>query len=257
MTLKRTQGRGEIRMDQDARVDLTFLSGRGPVVDLGAQPQQIRFRLPNFTLVVVDMQNAFAKKGGMFDRNGLLDATKSRRVITTIQAMIATARRLKVKVVYLAHEYDEEHLNAGGLDSPNYWKEIGVASSRLHPEFRKFQFITKGSWDSRIVDELTPTADEIVIKKTRYSGFTNPELGKTLAKSRTKIVGFTGIATNVCVESTLRDAYFAEFFPVLFEDACLQNGPSMTQAATVETVRNCFGWTSTSRQFVQALDDIV
>ena len=241
-------------MNEESRIDLTFLSGRGQVVHLGAQPQEIWFRLPNFALVVVDMQNAFAKKGGMFDRNGLLNAAKSQRVISTVQTMIAAARRSKVRVVYLAHEYDEEHLNAGGLDSPNYWKELGVASSRMHPEFRKYRFITKDSWDSKIVQELTPTADEVVIKKTRYSGFTNPALAKVLTKTKTKIVGFAGLATNVCVESTLRDAYFAEFFPVLFEDACLQNGSPNIQSATVETVRNCFGWTSTSRQLVRALD---
>lgn len=243
-------------MEQDSLIDLTFLSGRGPVVDLGTLPQQIRFRLPNFTLVVVDMQNAFAKKGGMFDRNGLLNTAESRRVISTIQTMIAAARKSKVKVVYLAHEYDEEHLDAGGIDSPNYWKELGVVSSRLHPEFRRFQFITKGSWDGKIVKELTPAGDEIVIKKTRYSGFTNPMLAEVLTKTRTKVVGFTGIATNVCVESTLRDAYFAEFFPVLFEDACLQNGSPNAQSATVETVRTCFGWTSTSRQFLRALANV-
>jgi ureidoacrylate peracid hydrolase len=77
-----------------------------------------------------------------------------------------------------------------------------------------------------------------------------------MAKTRTKIIGFTGIATNVCVESTLRDAFFAEFFPVLFEDACLQNGSPSTQSASLETVRACFGWTSTSRQFIQALANL-
>lgn len=240
-------------MKQAEKVDLTFLPGHGRAINLEASPQDVRFRLSDFTLVIVDMQNAFAKRGGMFDRNGLLDLRRSRRLIGVIQTMVEAARRSKVKVIYLAHVYEKDHSNAGGADSPNYWKEMGIASPRAHPEFARFRFLTEGSWDSEIVDELAPAKGEVVIKKSRYSGFTSPKLAVTLKETKTKVLGFAGIATNVCVESTLRDAYFSEYFPLLFEDACLQLGPAEAQAATVETIRKCFGWTSTSRQFVQAL----
>ena len=130
---------------------------------------------------------------------------------------------------------------------------MGVVSPRAHPEFEKYRFLTEDSWDSKIIEELKPARGDLVVRKTRYSGFTNPELGLRLKKMNVKILGFAGVATNVCVESTLRDAYFSEYFPVLFRDACLQLGSPVAQSATVNTVRDCFGWITSSRRFVQAL----
>jgi ureidoacrylate peracid hydrolase len=222
-------------------------------VELRAKPEDLKFRLVNFALVVVDMQNAFAKKGGMFDVNGLLDQERAKRVISRTRSILDAARIAGVKVVYLKHVYDKKLSNAGGPDSPNYWKELGVVSSRMNPEFEKLHFLTEGSWDSEVVEELMPGKGDVVITKSRYSGFTNPALAKTLRDSGTRILGFAGIATNICVESTLRDAFFSEFFPVLFEDACMQNGPSEAQETTIDVVQRCFGWTSESKRIVEAL----
>lgn len=242
-------------MKQIEKVDLTFMSRGGRILQLEAKPQDLRFRLSDFVLVIVDMQNGFAKKGGMFDRNGLLDWEKTRQLIGIIQKMVEAARRSRVRIVYLAHVYNKNHTNAGGVDSPNYWKEMGIVSPRVRPEFERFRFLTEGSWDSAIIDELAPAKDDIVIKKSRYSGFTNPKFNMTLKEINAKVLGFTGIATNVCVESTLRDAYFTEYFPVLFEDACLQLGSTEVQEATIDTIRKCFGWTSISRSLVDTLSD--
>ena len=237
-------------------VDLSFISRNRPEITLEAEPQNMRFPLSSFALVIVDMQNAFTKKGGMFDRNGFLDASKTRRMISAVQRVSEAARRSQVRIVYLAHVYDKSHSNAGGTDSPNYWKEMGVASPRANPDFERLGFLTEGSWDSEIIDELTPWPNDIVIRKTRYSGFTNPLLAKALGRMKTKVLGFVGVATNVCVESTLRDAYFSEHFPVLFEDACLQLGSTEAQEATINTIRMCFGWTSTSSSLVRALSTL-
>jgi len=60
---------------------------------------------------------------------------------------------------------------------------------------------------------------------------------------------FTGIATNVCVESTLRDAFFLEYFPVLVHDATMQAGPPELQAATIYNVEKFFGWVASTSDF--------
>ncbi len=64
---------------------------------------------------------------------------------------------------------------------------------------------------------------------------------------------FTGIATNVCVESTLRDAYFLEYWPLLISDATMQAGPPLLQEASLMNVRTFFGWVTTSEALVTAL----
>ena len=63
---------------------------------------------------------------------------------------------------------------------------------------------------------------------------------------------FVGVATNVCVESTIRDAYFLEYWPVLVEDATMQAGPPFCQQATVFNVEHFVGWVTTSAALTQA-----
>jgi len=64
---------------------------------------------------------------------------------------------------------------------------------------------------------------------------------------------FVGIATNVCVESTLRDAYFHEYWPVLVTDGTMQAGPPAAQQATVFNVESFFGWTLGAASLIQSL----
>jgi len=62
---------------------------------------------------------------------------------------------------------------------------------------------------------------------------------------------FAGIATNVCVESTLRDSYFLEYWPILLTDGTMQAGDHSLQAATVCNVESFFGWTIQSAALIQ------
>lgn len=64
---------------------------------------------------------------------------------------------------------------------------------------------------------------------------------------------FVGIATNVCVESTLRDAYFQEYWPILVTDGTMQAGPPTAQQATVFNVESFFGWTLDTERLIRAL----
>ena len=66
---------------------------------------------------------------------------------------------------------------------------------------------------------------------------------------------FTGIATNVCVESTLRDGYFLDYWPILVADATSNAGPPITQEATLWNIENLFGWVATSDDVVSGLSD--
>lgn len=70
------------------------------------------------------------------------------------------------------------------------------------------KLLAKGSWDYQLVDELVPQPGDIVLPKPRYSGFFNTPLDSILRSRGIRHLVFTGIATNVCVESTLRDGFF-------------------------------------------------
>jgi ureidoacrylate peracid hydrolase len=117
----------------------------------------------------------------------------------------------------------------------------------------KPKFLIEGSWDAEIIDELRPLPEDIVITKNRFSGFFNTSLDSVLRTLGAKHLVFTGVATNICVESTLRDAFFHEYFPVLVSDACASTGPEFVQAATMWTVLNVFGWVTTTADLIKAL----
>ena len=217
-----------------------------------AKPGPIKLDIERTALIVVDMQNAFCKKGGMFDTLGRFDEAKAKRVIETDKKVIEASRRRGIKVIYLRMTYRPDLANAGGPESPNYWKELGVVAMREHPEW-KGRFITNGTWDWEIVDELKPQPEDIVVNKNRYSGFPNTELNAILQTLDIKYLVFLGIATNVCVESTIRDAFSHEYFPIMVSDGCGTYSPDFIQEATIFNVSEMFGWVTTSNDLVKAL----
>lgn len=218
-----------------------------------AKPEPIKLDIERTALIVVDMQNAFCKKEGLFDALGTLDEEKVKRVIKVDKQLINVSRRKGIKVVFLRMTYSADLSDAGGTESPNYWKEAGLIAMRENPEL-KGRFLINGTWDWEIIDELKHQPGDIVINKSRYSGFVNTNLDEILKAQSIKYLIFLGLVTNVCVESTLRDAYFHEYFPVLVSDGCGNLGPEFTQKATIWNVTEVFGWVTTSDDFMQALN---
>ncbi len=92
-----------------------------------------------------------------------------------------------------------------------------------------------------------------MIRKARYSGFVGTNLEQILKTYNIKYLMFTGIATNVCLESTLRDAFFREYWPIVISDATNNAGPPFTQQATLWNVEALFGWVTTSQDFLKTL----
>ena len=106
---------------------------------------------------------------------------------------------------------------------------------RSRPELAG-RILTHGSWDYALVAELTLGADDVVVPKARYSGFCGTDLDDILRARNVRHLIFTGIATNVCVESTLREAYHREYFCLLVADATQHSGPAFVQDAVLYSV---------------------
>jgi ureidoacrylate peracid hydrolase len=218
---------------------------------LNTKPQPIEVSLAKSALVLVDMQNAFASKGGMLDIAGI-DISDARRVVGVIRAVLDSARFAGVAVVYLRMAYKPDQSDSGGPNSPNWHKEKAMCLMHDRPELRG-KVLTEGTWDAAIVDELAPHPTDIVVTKTRYSGFAGTTLDSQLRMRGIQHLFFAGIATNVCVESTLRHAYFLDYWPILLADAAMPAGPPAAHDATLYNVESFFGWTMMSEDFVAAL----
>ncbi|EGI75643.1 pyrimidine utilization protein B [Hylemonella gracilis] len=226
-------------------------AGAPPAWVLPARPEPLLLQPSNTALIVVDMQNAYASLGGYVDSAGF-DISGAQGTIASIGRCIAAARQAGVLVVYLQNGWDARYVEAGGPQSPNYYKSNALKTMRAKTELSG-KFLAKGGWDYELVDALKPAPGDIVVPKPRYSGFFNSALDSTLRGRGIRNLVFTGIATNVCVESTLRDAFHLEYFAVMLEDATHQLGSPEIQKGVVYNVETFFGWVANVDAFCQTL----
>ncbi len=220
-------------------------------ITLDARPESITFTPEHSALIVVDMQNAYATKGGYLDLAGF-DVSATAPVIDNIKTAVAAAREAGMLIIWFQNGWDSDYVEAGGPGSPNWHKSNALKTMRQRPELQG-TLLAKGGWDYQLVDELVPQPGDIVLPKPRYSGFFNTPLDSILRSRGIRHLVFTGIATNVCVESTLRDGFFLEYFGVVLADATHQAGPAFAQQAALFNIETFFGWVSDVSSFCRAL----
>nr|WP_280521086.1 pyrimidine utilization protein B [Croceicoccus mobilis] len=201
----------------------------------------------NTAVVVIDMQNAYATEGGYVDLAGF-DISGAAGVIGNIGRVLDVARGAGMPVVYLQNGWDSDYVEAGGPGSPNWHKSNALKTMRDRPELHG-KLLARGGWDYELVDALKPHPGDIRVHKTRYSAFFNSQLDSVLRSRGIRTIVFVGIASNVCVESTLRDAFHLEYFGVMLEDATHHLGPDFVHQATVYNVEKFFGWVSSVADF--------
>ncbi|MEX3239988.1 pyrimidine utilization protein B [Serratia quinivorans] len=218
---------------------------------LPARPEAIAFAPQETALIVVDMQNAYASQGGYLDLAGF-DISATAPVIANIKRAISAARAAGIKVIFFQNGWDNQYVEAGGQGSPNWHKSNALKTMRKRPELMG-TLLARGNWDYDLVDELQPQPGDIVLPKPRYSGFFNTQLDSLLRSYGIHHLVFTGIATNVCVESTLRDGFFLEYFGIVLADATHQAGPQFAQQAALYNIETFFGWVSDVDSFCDVL----
>ncbi len=218
------------------------------LVVLPAEPQPLEVDLKRTAVVVVDMQNTFVKNGGMFDSLGI-DLSGAVNIIPSIQRITACARSSGVKVIYVAHRVSPDWHEVGP-NSP-FWFSTTASIYREKPGLRD-KLIVRGTWGAEIIDELKPDKDDVVIEKTKYSAFSGTNLDMFLTNYDIKYLVFTGVATNICVETSIRDAFHLEYFPILISDATSTEPPKSKEAA-IRNVQRCFGWVTSCEHIMQAL----
>jgi ureidoacrylate peracid hydrolase len=218
---------------------------------LRARPEPIAFDPEATALIVVDMQNAYATQGGYLDLAGF-DVSGTGPVIAQIARAVKAARAAGIRVVWFQNGWDPDYVEAGGPGSPNWHKSNALKTMRRRPEMNE-RLLAKGTWDYALVDALQPEPGDIVLPKPRYSGFYNTPLDSMLRARGIRTLVFTGIATNVCVESTLRDGYHREYFGIVLADATHQAGPPDLQDGALRNIETFFGWVSDVAAFEECV----
>ena len=221
------------------------------MLTLRARPEPIEIDPKRAAIVVVDMQNSFVSKGGMFDLAGF-DIAGSQPVIEVHQRLLPAARKAGVQVVYLYMAFKPDLSDAGDPSSPAYHKELALRMMRGRTELAG-KLLVDNTWDAAIIDAIKPQPGDKVIRKTRYDGFVRTELDGYLRAQNIRHLLFTGVATNICVESTARHAFFNEFWPIMIEDAMNNSGPGINQQSTLWNFEHTLGWVTRSDQVIAAL----
>lgn len=231
---------------------VSFVDANSPrAVRIEARPEPIALDLAQTAIVAVDLQNGYASPGGYRALTGQ-DVGPARMVIENAKRILDSARGAGLTVVMLQNGWDEALTTAGGPHSPNWHKSNPLKTMRARPELTG-KLLTHGTWDYDFVDGIKLAPTDIVIPKARYSGFCGTALDNILRARGIRNLVFLGIATNVCVESTIRDAYHREFFCVLVGDATTHSGPAFIQDATLYNVERFLGWVTTTEAVCAAL----
>jgi ureidoacrylate peracid hydrolase len=205
-------------------------------ITLNAKPAPISIDPATAAVIVVDMQNDFGSKDGMFDRAGI-DISGIQTAIAPTARVLAAARRAGMAIVYLKMGYRPDLSDLGAPDAPNRVRHLhmlGVGQTIKTPDGKDARVLIRDTWGTDIVDALRPEADDIIMYKHR----------------------FTGCTTSVCVESTMRDAFFRDYHSVLLTDCTSEpigkDAPRSNHDASILVMEILFGWISNSQQFLEA-----
>ncbi|MDP9066655.1 MAG: cysteine hydrolase [Pseudomonadota bacterium] len=225
---------------------------------MDAKPEGISMRGFDTAVVVVDMQNDFGSKGGMFDLAGI-DITGIQRVVAPTRQVLAAARKAGIKIIYLKMAFRPDLSDIGAPGSVNRVRHsrMNVGKVVRAPDGKESRILIRDTWSSDILPELEPSEHDIVVYKSRFSGFYETDLHATLTKLGIKHLIFTGCTTSICVESTVRDAMFRDYLPVLLAD-CMSEpiGEKFARSnheASLLSAEVLLGWVSSAEQFIAAL----
>ena len=229
------------------------------IVTVDAKPERLAIDITKTAVIVVDMQNDFGSKGGMFDHAGL-DISMIQRAVGPTAKVLSSARQAGLKIVFLKMGFHPDLSDLGAADSPNRMRHLrlGVGETVHAPDGTESRILIRDSWNTDIVPELKPQAGDSVLYKHRFSGFYQTDLDEILKNLGIKYLIVTGCTTSVCVESTVRDAMFRDYSCVLLAD-CMGEPigyglPRSNHEASLLVIQTLFGWVSDSNEFIKTLD---
>lgn len=186
---------------------------------------------PNFKkscLLVVDMQNFFLNpKSPTFTPGGLA-------ILPNIRKLIQAFRKKKLPVIYTAHVHKNKEMDGGILGW--WWEGMVIENTK----------------DAEIYPDLAPLPQEKVIYKHRYSAFYNTDLEIVLRCLGITDIIVTGIMTNLCCESTARDAYFRDHRVFFLMDATGTINEEL-HLATLKNLAFGFAYVTTTEDILQIL----
>jgi len=220
-----------------------------------AEPEYLEIDLKKTAVIVIDMQNSFCAKGAMMELMGF-DVSHVPAIIEPINKINDAGREKGCKVIFVVTTPRFDLRYSGGPNNPVWYKETRkpVEFIKNNPEWHN-NFLYKGTWGADFADGLRVEEDDLILEKIRYSAFFQTNLDTLLKTYEIKYTVIVGTATNICIEASIRDAFYLGYFPIMPMDAVTTYAPKYTHDATIFNVKQCYGWVTTSDDLVNLLTE--
>ncbi len=216
---------------------------------LAADPTPIEVVWPRSALVIIDMQRDFLEPGGFGETLGN-DVSLLERAVGPCQAVLQAARGSGVLVVHTR----EGHL-PDLSDAPPAKIERGKPSLRIGDPGPMGRILIRGEAGHDIIPALYPIEGELVIDKPGKGAFYATELGDELKARGIDTLLVCGVTTEVCVNTTVREANDRGYRCIVLADCCASYFPEFHEAGLkmIKAQGGIFGWVSDSRTLLASL----
>jgi nicotinamidase-related amidase len=220
------------------------------MIQIPAQPYD--YEIPNLrqvALIIIDMQRDFLEAGGFGDALGN-DVSQLQSIIPNVQSLLTTFRALQLPIFQTVEGHKPDL-----SDCPPSKQKRGNSNLKIGDRGPMGRILILGEEGNGIIPELQPHPEEIIIAKPGKGAFYNTDLESYLQAQNITHLLITGVTTEVCVQTTMREANDRGYECLLIEDATASYFPEFKQA-TIEMVRaqgGIIGWTSTTEYVINAL----
>ncbi|WP_086999199.1 cysteine hydrolase family protein [Rhizobium sullae] len=203
----------------------------------------------HLALIVIDMQRDFAEPGGFGASLGN-DVSRITRIIPDVKRLIEGFRRAGLPVIHTM-ECHKPDLS----DLPDAKRNRGSPKLRIGDEGPMGRILITGEPGTAILPELAPTKGEVVIEKPGKGAFYATDLGKVLKEKDIRQLVFAGVTTEVCVQTTMREANDRGYECLLAEEATESYFPEFKEAAIamIRAQGAIVGWTAHVDDILEAI----
>jgi nicotinamidase-related amidase len=215
-----------------------------------AEPEPIILDWSKTALLIIDMQRDFMEPGGFGETLGN-DVSQLARTVKPITGLLAAARASEMLVVHTR----EGHL-PDLSDAPPAKVERGAPSLRIGDPGPMGRILVRGEAGHDIIPELYPLDSEIVIDKPGKGAFYATELGDILQKYGVEYLLVCGVTTEVCVNTTVREANDRGYRCVVISDGCASYFPEFHDMGLkmIKAQGGIFGWVADSAAVLKAMN---